>query len=65
MFLSYRNQSIYLLANQWTGFYMIGNFLKEELNLLLNSHFPFIQLPSKQMGTLKRERLTKKRVKMI
>ena len=60
MFLSYRNQSIHLLADQWTGLYMIGTFSMEELNLLLNPHFPFIQLPSKQMGTLKRQRLTKK-----
>ena len=57
MFLSYRNQSIHLLADQWTGLYMIGTFSMEELNLLLNPHFPFIQLPSKQMGTLKQERL--------
>ena len=60
MFLSYRNQSIHLLADQWTGLYMIGTFSMEELNLLLNPHFPFIELPSKQMGTLKRQRLTKK-----
>ena len=34
--LSYKNQSIDLLCNQWTGFYMIGTSIIKELNLCLN-----------------------------
>ena len=53
-FLSYRNHSIDLLWNQWTGFYMIGTSVMNDLKINFATYFgaltensrKFVRIPS-------------------